>query len=160
MRTHARVLQHFCACSRRTDESLHHCVVYMCLGIPTTRAGTIITSDTRVVRDIFYSGDAIRERATVITRLAPSFLRFGSFEIAKGTDATTGRAGPSEGRKDIIKQLLDFVVDNYYSDVCASAEKREEKYSLFFAELARRTAHTVARWQCVGWCHGVLNTSV
>lgn len=63
------------------SEAHHH------LGIPTTRAGTIVTSDTRVVRDMFYDGNAIEERATVITRLAHSFIRFGSFEIAKVGEA-------------------------------------------------------------------------
>ncbi len=67
------------------------------LGIPTTRAGTIVTSDTRIVRDPLYNGNAIEERATVITRLAETFIRFGSFEIAKATDPMTGRAGPSAG---------------------------------------------------------------
>ena len=52
-------------------------------GVPTTRAGTCVTSDSRVVRDIFYDGNPIRERCTVITRIAPTFLRFGSFEIFK-----------------------------------------------------------------------------
>lgn len=59
-------------------------------GIPTTRAGTCVTSDTRVVRDIHYDGNAIMERATVITRIAPTFLRFGSLEIFKPTDPSTG----------------------------------------------------------------------
>ncbi len=51
------------------------------LGVPTTRAGTCVTSDSRVARDIHYNGDVIHERATVITRIARSFLRFGSFEV-------------------------------------------------------------------------------
>lgn len=59
-------------------------------GIPTTRAGTVVTSDSMVVRDILYNGNAINERATVITRIAPTFLRFGSFEIFKSTDSFTG----------------------------------------------------------------------
>lgn len=51
------------------SEAMHH------LGIPTTRAGTIVTSDTRVIRDVFYTGNPILERATVITRIAPTFIR-------------------------------------------------------------------------------------
>jgi serine/tyrosine/threonine adenylyltransferase len=68
------------------------------LGIPTTRAATIVTSDSQVVRDVFYTGNPIQERCTIITRIAPSFLRFGSFEIFKATDKFTNRAGPSAGR--------------------------------------------------------------
>jgi len=130
------------------------------LGIPTTRAGTIVTSDARVIRDIFYTGDAIQERATIITRLAHSFLRFGSFEIAKGTDPITGRHGPSEGRTDIIKLLLDHVCDTLYQDICGPRGERSDadRYLLFFRELVRRTAFLVAKWQSFGWCHGVLNT--
>jgi len=54
------------------------------LGIPTTRAGSLVTSDTRIERDPVYNGNVIQERATIITRLAETFIRFGSFEIAYG----------------------------------------------------------------------------
>ena len=132
------------------------------LGIPTTRAASLVTSDSRVVRDKMYDGNETHERCTVVSRLAETFLRFGSFEITKGTDPITGRKGPSEGRTDILRKLLDYVVDTFYADVCSKAAEqgatREEQYLVFFRELARRTAHMVAKWQSVGWCHGVLNT--
>lgn len=121
---------------------MHH------LGIPTTRAGlanldvappplhlpspphnrpniissTVVTSDSRVVRDIHYNGNAIMERCTVVLRIAETFLRFGSFEIFKDTDATTGRRGPSAGREDLRKQLLDYVVQSFYPTVRTGAE--------------------------------------
>ena len=60
-------------------------------GIPTTRAGCCITSDTYVVRDVLYTGNPIRERASIVLRIAPTFLRFGSFEIFKAKDRLTGR---------------------------------------------------------------------
>jgi uncharacterized protein YdiU (UPF0061 family) len=126
------------------------------LGIPTTRAGTIVTSDSRVTRDIFYDGNAIDERATIITRLAPTFIRFGSFEIAKGTDSITGRAGPSAGRTEIIGQLLDYTMNSFYKKECEGLATREDKCIAFFRELTKRTAILVAKWQAVGWCHGVL----
>jgi uncharacterized protein YdiU (UPF0061 family) len=87
------------------------------LGVPTTRAGTVISSDTTVVRDMFYDGRAKSERCAVITRIAPTFIRFGSFEIAKLTDPRTGRAGPSPGRTDIIAKLADFVLDSHMPGV-------------------------------------------
>ncbi|GFH09159.1 uncharacterized protein HaLaN_04255, partial [Haematococcus lacustris] len=59
------------------------------LGIPTTRAATCVTSDTRIVRDPLYNGNAIRERATVVSRVAPTFLRFGSFQIFLERDDIT-----------------------------------------------------------------------
>ena len=60
-------------------------------GIPTTRAGSIVTSDTMIVRDPLYTGDPIEERASVVLRIAPTFFRFGSFEIFNHTDIKTGR---------------------------------------------------------------------
>lgn len=62
----------------------------MVQGIPTTRAGSIVTSDTMIVRDPLYTGDPIEERASVLLRIAPTFFRFGSFEIFNHTDIKTG----------------------------------------------------------------------
>ena len=61
-------------------------------GIPTTRAGSVVTSDSKVVRDMFYTGNPKQERCSVVLRVAPTFIRFGSFEIFKPTDSTTGTA--------------------------------------------------------------------
>ncbi|CEM31827.1 unnamed protein product [Vitrella brassicaformis CCMP3155] len=150
------------------------------LGIPTTRAGTCVTSNSRVVRDIFYNGNAIHERATIILRMAKTFIRFGSFEIFKATDRVTGRKGPSTGRVDILTALVNFVIRSYYphlytkhypdatsaaaiappawEDAAARQPLKEELYQDFFKKIVTRTAKLVAEWQCVGWCHGVLNT--
>jgi len=126
------------------------------LGIPSTRAGSCVTSDSRIIRDIFYNGNPIREKCTIILRIAPTFIRFGSFEIFKPTDSMTGRRGPSEGRTDILIQLLDYTVHTFFPEVVT--DNREETYLAFFKEVVRRTARLVALWQCVGFCHGVLNT--
>lgn len=67
------------------------CLCYL-QGIPTTRAGCVITSDTRVTRDEFYTGNPKQERCSIVLRVAPTFIRFGSFEIFKPTDSTTGWA--------------------------------------------------------------------
>jgi len=134
------------------SEAMHH------LGVPTTRAGTCVTSDSRVVRDIFYDGNPIRERCTVITRIAPTFLRFGSFEIFKAPDSQTGRKGPSHGRDDILDGMLDYAVSTFYPEIESAYEDRKTKLLAFFTEVVRRTAKLVAHWQCVGFCHGVLNT--
>ena len=51
-------------------------------------------------------------------RLAPTFLRFGSFEIFKPTDSMTGRAGPSVGRaKEMLPGMIDYVIKNFYQDI-------------------------------------------
>jgi serine/tyrosine/threonine adenylyltransferase len=60
------------------------------LGIPTTRATSLVVSDSTVERDKFYNGDVIDEKCAVVMRVAPTFMRFGSFEIFKHTDKQTG----------------------------------------------------------------------
>jgi uncharacterized protein YdiU (UPF0061 family) len=124
------------------------------LGIPTTRALSLVTSDTLIARDPLYSGNVVQEKASVVCRVAESFLRFGSFEIFKKTDERTGMEGPSssdEIRDDLLPRLANFVMDSYYPQVNGNV-------SFFFDEVVRRTASLVAHWHTVGFCHGVLNT--
>jgi uncharacterized protein YdiU (UPF0061 family) len=109
------------------------------LGVPTTRAGTVVSSDTRVVRDIFYNGNPINERATIILRIAPTFLRFGSFEIFKPTDPQTGREGPSAGNRALLIQLLEYIISTHYPDIAAH-EDPTTRYIAFYSEVVRRTA--------------------
>ncbi|KAM8861849.1 selenoprotein O1 [Synchiropus picturatus] len=128
------------------------------LGIPTTRAGSVVTSDSKVIRDVFYNGNARHERCSVVLRIAPTFLRFGSFEIFKQQDELTGRQGPSYGRDEIRGQMLDYVIDMFYPEIQQNHQDQVERIVAFFREVVRRTARLVAQWQCVGFCHGVLNT--
>ncbi|XP_033089383.1 protein adenylyltransferase SelO, mitochondrial isoform X2 [Trachypithecus francoisi] len=129
------------------------------LGVPTTRAGACVTSESTVVRDVFYDGNPKYEQCTVVLRIASTFIRFGSFEIFKSADEHTGRAGPSVGRNDIRVQLLDYVISSFYPEIqAAHASDRVQRNAAFFREVTRRTAWMVAEWQCVGFCHGVLNT--
>lgn len=86
------------------------------LGIPTTRAGACVTSSTTVSRDMFYDGHPRDEKCSVILRIAPTFIRFGSFEIFKTLDPFTGRVGPSVGRKDILLQLLDYTIQTFFPE--------------------------------------------
>ena len=106
------------------------------LGIPTTRALAMIASDERVVRETV-------ETAAIVTRLAPSFVRFGSFEIfaARGDDGA-------------IRTLADFVIDRFYA-ACGS---EADRYERFFTAVLQRTARLMADWQSVGFMHGVMNT--
>ncbi|OCT89072.1 hypothetical protein XELAEV_18017693mg [Xenopus laevis] len=129
------------------------------LGIQSTRAGSCVTTDSTVIRDIYYDGNPMKEKCTVVSRIAPTFLRFGSFEIFKPTDEFTGRNGPSVDRNDIRIQMLDYVIRTFYPDIqekhaCNSTDRN----AAFFKEITKRTARLVAEWQCVGFCHGVLNT--
>lgn len=129
------------------------------LGVPTTRAGACVVSRSTVERDVLYDGRPRPERCAVVLRLAPTFLRFGSFEIFKPADELTGRAGPSVGRDDLRAQLLDYTIGSFFPELrAAHPDDRVQRTAAFFREVTRRTARLVAEWQCVGFCHGVLNT--
>jgi uncharacterized protein YdiU (UPF0061 family) len=106
------------------------------LGIPTTRALAITGSDQPVVRESI-------ETAAVVTRLAPSFVRFGSFEFwYHRRDA------------EAVRQLADYVIREFYPEFDAL----EDRYPRFLREVVRRTAQMIGQWQAVGFMHGVMNT--
>ncbi|KAM4615563.1 selenoprotein O2 [Polymixia lowei] len=128
------------------------------LGIPTTRAASLVTSDLYINRDPLNNGRRVPERCSVVLRVAPSFIRFGSFEIFLGRDEFSGLQGPSAGRHDIRAQLLDYVVETFYPHIQHRHSKRKDRNTAFFKEVAERTARLVAQWQSAGFCHGVLNT--
>ena len=117
------------------------------LGIPSTRSASIIVSDDRVWRDLMYDGHAKQESCAVISRIARSFIRFGSFEIARSSDPH--RRGPCFEDPQVVMKLLDYVRTNYY-DGCSTED--------FVRQVTVRTAELVAQWQSIGFCHGVLNT--
>lgn len=106
------------------------------LGIPTTQALSLVGSDTPVYREE-------RETAALVMRTAPSFVRFGSFEVFF-----------YRGQIDEIKALADFVIAGFYPECMPSPQP----YLAFLSAVIERTAALVASWQSVGFCHGVLNT--
>ncbi len=106
------------------------------LGIPTTRALAVIGSDTPVIREDV-------ETAAVVMRMSPTFVRFGHFEYFYYAR-----------RHDDLRRLADYVIDRFYAPLAG----REDRYAAFLSEVARRTARTIAKWQAVGFCHGVMNT--
>jgi serine/tyrosine/threonine adenylyltransferase len=114
------------------SESMHG------LGIPTTRALAIVTSQTPVYRESV-------ESAATILRMAPSHIRFGHFEYFFYT-----------GQHPLLKQLADFVITHHYPEFSGLPET--EKYARWFDEITQRTARLMAQWQSVGFCHGVMNT--
>lgn len=107
------------------------------LGIPTTRALCVTGSDAPVYREEV-------ETAAVVTRVAPSFIRFGHFE----------HFGFS-GQHDALRTLADFVIDRYYPECRDGAGN---PYARLLEAVGARTAEMVAQWQAVGFCHGVMNT--
>ena len=121
----------------------------------------MIVSDTKVQRDPLYQGRVILEKCAVVTRLAPTFFRFGSFEIFKETDRLSGMTGPSVGLKaHMLPHMLTFVVKTYFPHISSSDEKELSPIEIraFFEEVVQSTAKMVALWQCVGYVHGVMNT--
>ena len=106
------------------------------LGIPTTRALCVTGSDAPVRREEI-------ETAAVVTRTAPSFIRFGHFEHF------SHRNQPAQ-----LKTLADYVMDRFYP----ACRQTAQPYAALLQAVSERTAHMVAAWQAVGFCHGVMNT--
>ncbi len=106
------------------------------LGIPTTRALAIVGSDHPVYREDV-------ETAALVTRLAPSFVRFGSFEVFY-----------YRNQVEPIRHLADYVIARYYPELKSLADP----YPEFLRAVALRTAELMAQWQAVGFSHGVMNT--
>ncbi|XP_034382707.1 protein adenylyltransferase SelO-1, mitochondrial-like [Cyclopterus lumpus] len=124
------------------------------LGIPTTLAPSLVTSDLYVSRDPLNSG----RRCSVVLRLAPSFIRFGLSEIFPGRDDFSGLRGPSAGRYDIRTQLLHHGIETFHPCIQKTHSNRKDRNLAFFSQVMMLTAKLVAQWQCVGFSHGVLNT--
>ena len=106
------------------------------LGIPTTRALSVTGSPAKVRREEI-------ETAAVVTRTAPSFIRFGHFEHFSYNDQHAE-----------LKTLADYVIDHFYP-ACRDAA---QPYAALLQAVSERTAHLMATWQAVGFCHGVMNT--
>jgi uncharacterized protein YdiU (UPF0061 family) len=119
------------------------------LGVPTTRALSLVLTGEGVMRDMFYDGRPAVEKGAVVCRVAPSFIRFGNFEIFT-----------SRGEHDTLKQIADFTIKHHFPDLelTESAESNKKVYADFFKQVCRSTAVMVAHWMRVGFVHGVMNT--
>ncbi len=139
------------------------------LGVPTTRALSLVTTGEAVERDILYSGHSRPEAGAIVCRVAESFLRFGSYELhAARRDTAT------------LRRLLAFTLRHYFPahlqealrnpspqgpepaapSLATSADfaVTEPAIVAFFREVCRRTVALVLHWQRVGFVHGVMNT--
>jgi len=106
------------------------------LGIPTTRALAVVGSDMLARRET-------NETTAVVTRAAPSFIRFGHFEHFA-----------YRGENEQLKRLADYVIERYYPE----CQEVTNPYAALLAAVSSRTALMAAAWQAVGFCHGVMNT--
>ncbi|MBX3133714.1 MAG: YdiU family protein [Gemmatimonadaceae bacterium] len=120
------------------SEAMHH------LDIPTTRALSVVLTGEQVLRDMFYDGNAQLEPGAVVCRVAPSFIRFGNFEIAT-----------ARGEETLLRQLADFAIARDFPQIDAADP---ERYAQWFREVCTRTATMIVHWMRVGFVHGVMNT--
>ncbi|MHC4268070.1 MAG: protein adenylyltransferase SelO [Planctomycetota bacterium] len=120
------------------SEAMHH------LGIPTTRALSLVSTGEQVVRDMLYDGNPRPEPGAVVCRVAQSFTRFGSFEIFT-----------ARGETDVLQQLIDYTIRTDFPHL---GEPSPDVYLLWFEEVCCRTAEMIVHWMRVGFVHGVMNT--
>lgn len=115
------------------------------LRVPTTRALSLILTGDEVIRDMLYDGNPAPEQGAVVCRVAPSFVRFGNFEICA-----------ARREIELLQQLADFTIDNDFPSL--SEMQGKDRYVEWFREVVRLTAVMIVDWMRVGFVHGVMNT--
>lgn len=123
------------------SEAMHH------LGVPTTRALSIVLSGDEVVRDMFYDGHPKAEPGAVVCRMSHSFLRFGHFELPV-----------SRGDTALLQQLLAYTERHHFPHLLDNHDDPDERHAAFFREVCQRTMKMTIHWMRVGFVHGVMNT--
>ena len=125
------------------SEAMHH------LGVPTTRALCLVSTGESVVRDMFYDGHPQAEPGAIVCRVAPSFIRFGNFELPA-----------ARGDLPLLHRLVDFTIRRDFPEPARGAGEAlpEDVRAHWFAQVCERTATMIAHWMRVGFVHGVMNT--
>ena len=119
------------------SEAMHH------LGVPTTRALSLVGTGDAVVRDMFYDGHARPEQGAIVCRVAPSFVRFGNFQLLSAHNEIS-----------TLKRLADYVLREHFPAQFSGPAP----YADWFGEICRRTGALMADWMRLGFVHGVMNT--
>jgi uncharacterized protein YdiU (UPF0061 family) len=120
------------------SEAMHH------LGVPTTRALSLVSTGEEVIRDMFYDGHPQAEQGAIVCRVSPSFIRLGNFELPA-----------SRGDVELLKKLIDFTISRDFPELAGTDE---QLYAEWFGQVCQRTARMVCHWMRVGFVHGVMNT--
>ncbi len=120
------------------SEAMYH------LGVPTTRALSLVSTGEHVIRDMFYDGNPKPEPGAVVCRVAPSFVRFGNFQLFA-----------ARGEIDVLQQLVDYTIQTDFPHL---GEPSRATYLAWFEEVCRTTARMIVHWLRVGFVHGVMNT--
>ncbi|MDQ4139180.1 MAG: YdiU family protein [Bacteroidota bacterium] len=118
------------------SEAMHY------LGVPTTRALSLVSTGDKVLRDMFYNGNPQYENGAIVMRVAPSFLRFGNFEMLAARQEVEN-----------LEKLINWTINRYYPHITG-----ENKIISWFKEVVERSASLMVEWQRVGFVHGVMNT--
>lgn len=126
------IREHLCS------EAMYH------LGVPTTRSLSLSLTGDEVLRDMMYNGNTAYEKGAVVCRVAPSFIRFGNFQIFLARQD-----------KENLRSLVDYTIRHFFPAIQWGTP---EGYIAFFAEVAKRSLDMVIHWQRVGFVHGVMNT--
>ena len=118
------------------------------LGVPTSRAASLVMSNEAAWRDQFYNGHLRQEPTAIVLRLAPSWFRIGSLEILH-----------RNREFELLHQTVELVINHYYQDLTQlHRTSTSSRYAAFFVRVVNETAEIIARWQSVGFTHGVCNT--
>ena len=127
------------------SEAMYH------LGIPTTRALSICLTGEEVERDMFYDGNPKKELGAVVCRVAPSFTRFGHFQLPAAMQ-----------NYDLLRKLIDYTIRFDFPEMALPVDSTNqfsnESILEWFQEVCKRTAMMVVEWMRVGFVHGVMNT--
>ncbi|MES2207599.1 MAG: YdiU family protein [Pseudomonadota bacterium] len=123
------------------------------LGIPTTRALSLVTTGDTVVRDMFYDGHPQEEPGAIVCRVAPTFIRFGHFEMLAACNEIVN-----------LKSLADYAIKYHFQHLAPASsmghgtQMTPNIYKAWFKEICKRTALMIVEWMRVGFVHGVMNT--
>lgn len=120
------------------SEAMYH------LRVPTTRVLSLVKTGNMVPRDMLYNGNVKAEPGAIVCRTAPSFVRFGNFEIFAARQD-----------KNNLKKLVDYTIKHHFKHLESPSKST---YLSFFEEVVNRTLSLVLHWQRVGFVHGVMNT--
>ena len=123
------------------SEAMHH------LGIPTTRALSLMGTGEDVLRDMLYDGHPEYEPGAVVCRLSPSFVRFGHFQMLTARQEL-----------DLLRAFTDYVIQRDFPHLQHNPGNPRDKYIAWFNEVCTRTASLMVHWMRVGFVHGVMNT--
>jgi serine/tyrosine/threonine adenylyltransferase len=123
------------------SEAMHH------LGVPTTRALSLVATGALVTRDMLYDGNPKDEPGAIVCRVAPSFIRFGNFEIFAAREDHA-----------LLEKLVDFTIARDFPALAAAHDEPAARRAAWFVDVCERTARLLAEWMRVGFVHGVMNT--